>query len=81
MLDLVGEDAAGRHVVAVAEAAGKAEYLKPLDRPGIFQQAVDVQAFRSWPRPLEGERGFLVAIGAGGSQDEDVGRWHGGNEG
>ena len=76
MLDLVGQDAAGGHVVAVAESARQAEDLEPLDQPGVLQEAVDVQRFALGPRLLEGERAFLVAVGAGGSQDEDVGLGH-----
>ena len=76
MLDLVGQDAAGGHVVAVAESARQAENLESLEQPGLLQQAVDVERFGLRPRFLEGEGGFLVAVGAGGSQDQDVGRRH-----
>ncbi len=74
MFDLVGQDAAGGHVVAVAEAARQAENLEPLEQPRVFQRRLTCSVSVLRPRLLESECAFLVAVGAGGSQDEDVGR-------
>ena len=76
MEHLVAEDSAGAQVVAVAESAGDAEDLELLEERGLFQQPVDVQGFGLRAGLLEGEGGFGVAVGAGGAEDQDVGRGH-----
>ena len=74
--ELVGEDLAGRHVVAVGEAAGNDQDLVALQQAGLFAQAVDVDALGDGAGLLEGELGLAVAVGAGGTQDEDARRGH-----
>ena len=76
VLDLVAQDPAGRHVVAVAEPAGHAEDLEPVEQRRVLQQPVDVQQLGLAAGLLEGEGGFLVAVGARGTQDQDVGVGH-----
>ncbi len=58
VLDLVGQDASGGHVVAVAETAGDAEDLEPCGQGGLVQQPVDVQHARSSRRPTRRRRRF-----------------------
>ena len=70
--DLVGQDAAGSHVVAIAESAGHAENLELVGQIGLFQQPVDVDVPGLGPRLLEGGGGLFVAVGAGGAEDEDL---------
>ena len=43
MADLIAEDAAGRHVVSVAEPARNAQNLELVQQPRIFERAIDVQ--------------------------------------
>ena len=71
---LHGEDLPGGHVVAVAEAAGDAEDLEVGQQGRLLQHAVDVQRLRLGAGQLEGPGGLLVAIGARGAEDQDVGR-------
>jgi hypothetical protein len=70
--DLVGEDAPGGDVVAIAEAAGDGEQLVGVKQAGVLQQAVDVHQLRGRPGPLEGVNGLAVAVGAGRAEDEGL---------
>ncbi len=72
VLDLVAEDSARPQIVAVAEPAGDAEDLEPLEEGRILQQSIDVQGFGFRAGPLKSKRGFRVAIRAGGAKDQDV---------
>ena len=63
--ELVGEDLAGGHVVAVGEAAGHDEDLVTLQQGRLFAQPVDVDALGDGAGRLEGELRFAVAVGAG----------------
>ncbi len=69
VLEVVAQDAAGGHVVAVAEAAGDAEDLELPETYGLAEQRVDVQRLGCSAGLPEGEGGFLIAIGARGSQN------------
>ena len=53
MCQLVGEDATGGDVIAVAEAAGDGEELKLVQRLRPLEQAVDVHERRLGPRQFE----------------------------
>ena len=77
MQNLVRQDPPGRHVVAVAEPAGDAEDLKLVEQIGFIQQPVDVQQLDLAAGLCESKRGFLVAVRAGGSENEDVRLGHG----
>ena len=76
MPHLHGEDLPGGHVVAEAEPAGDAEDLEPIEHGRRLQQAVDVERLGRGAGRFEGEGRFLVAVRAGGSEDEDVGMGH-----
>src|SRR4029453_6094423 len=73
MPHLIAEDAAGADVVAIAEAAWDAQNLILRSEPRIFEQGIQVHRVGSCTGRLEGERRFAVAVGAGGTEDEDVG--------
>ena len=74
--ELVGEDLAGRHVVAVGEAAGNDEDLIAMQQGRLLAEAVDVDALGDGAGSLEGELGLAVAVGAGRAQDQDAGGGH-----
>ena len=76
MAELVGEDAARGHVVAVAEPAGDAEDLVLVGELRASSQRLR-WTMSAAPPALEGERGFAVAVGAGSTEDKDAGG-HGG---
>ncbi len=75
-MQLAGEDFAGGHVVAVGEAAGDGENLVLQEEAWLFAQLVDVDAVGEGAGLLEGELRLLIAVGAGGSQDEGAGPGH-----
>ncbi len=70
--ELIGQDLARRHVIAVGEAAGDGEDLVAHQLGRLLAQAVDVDALGDRAGLLEGELGFGVAVGAGGSQNQDA---------
>src|SRR5262249_33677918 len=72
MAQFDGENLPGAHVVAVGEPAGGDEDLVALELPRILAEAVDVDALGDGPHLLEGELRLGVAVGAGGSQDQDA---------
>ena len=76
MPDLVGQDAAGRHVVAIAESARQAEDLVRLGQLRDDSSS-RLMCISLGPAAglLEGERGFLVAVRSGSSQDQDTRSW------
>ena len=76
VLHLIAQDPPGRDVVAVAEPAGDAEHLKIGHAPRLLQHAIDVPPLRRAAGQLESVRSFLVAIGAGRSQDQDTWLYH-----
>src|SRR5207248_3134287 len=78
VLELDRQDLAGRHVVAVGEAAGDDEDLVTLEQLGVFAQAVDVDFLGHGAGLLKRKLRFVVAIAAGGAQDQDVWRVHAG---
>ena len=67
------ENLAGRHVVAEAESARNAQDLEAVQQTRVVQQAVDVQGFGLRSGGLEGEGGFVVAVRARGTEDQDGG--------
>src|SRR5262249_25367949 len=69
---LVGENFAGGHVVAVGEAAGDHQNLVAEQPFGILPQPVDVGTFGEASRQLKCKLGLGVAVGAGGSQNQDA---------
>jgi len=71
--DLVGEDAAGGDVVAVAEAARDRQDLVPIQQGWLGEQLINVYELAGGSGLFEGERGFAVAVGAGGTEDEGSG--------
>ncbi len=73
MADLIGEDAPGRNIVAVAESAGEGQKLEILEDRRPLQQAVDVDVLRACARQLKGVAGFAVAVGAGRAEDQRLG--------
>src|SRR5262249_26065569 len=76
MAELVGQDFARSHIVAVGEAAGNDQDLVTQELAGAFAQAVDVQPFGLGAGFLESELRLPVAIGAGAAKDEDAGSGH-----
>jgi hypothetical protein len=74
--ELVGEDFSGGDVVAVGEAAGEAEDLVVFELRWILEQLVDVEGVNGRASELEGVSEFAVAVGAGGSQEDDAGGGH-----
>ena len=68
--DLVGEDPARGDVVAVAEAAGNGQELVVVHKRRAFEDFVDVAILDGGAGELEGVGGFLVAVRAGGPQDQ-----------
>src|SRR5262245_3319969 len=77
MLELIGENLAGRHVVAIRESAGYDEDLIALQQLWVFAQAVDVETFGQPAGLCKRELRFFVAIGAGGTKDQDARLGHG----
>ncbi len=59
---LVGEDLAGRDVIAVSKAAGNDEHLITLQEPGGLAQAIDVDTVGMCTSLLERELRFGIAI-------------------
>lgn len=74
---LIGQDFAGRHVVAIGEAAGDDENLEVVQEGGVLAEAIDVEAVRRAAGLFEGESRFLIAIRARRSKDEHAHRGHG----
>src|SRR5262245_52332270 len=77
MAELVAEDLARGHIVAVSETSGNDEDLVAQELAGLLAQAVDVDAFGGSAGLLEGELGFQVAVGTGTTKDEDSEIGHG----
>ena len=74
---LHGEDLPGGHVVAEAEPAGNTEDLESIEHGRRLQQAVDVERLGRGAGRFKGEGRFLVAVRAGGSENQDMGSGHG----
>src|SRR5262249_958586 len=74
--ELVGEDLAGRDVVAVGEASRYDKDLVAVEQGRPFGQAVDVSAVGASADLLEGELGLGVAVGAGSAEDKNACRGH-----
>ena len=65
-----GQDPARAQVVAVGEAAGDGQDLERVERRGVLEQAADVPGLGLGPGKLPGGGRLLVAVRAGGSQDD-----------
>jgi len=74
--ELPGEDDSGTEVISVAEPAGNAQDLEFGQSGGVFEQSVEVQAFRLSPGQFESPGGFDVAVGAGCAENADFGGSH-----
>lgn len=72
MHDLIGKNASGGDIVAVAEASGKRHKLEIRQLLRLFEQPVDMQETDSCPGQFKGMGGFLVAIRAGSTNDEGM---------
>ena len=77
MLDVDGEQLAGAEVVAVGETARNHEHGVIIEAQLAGGEAVDVDALRSGARKRTGAGGVVVAVNAGGAQDEDAYRHRG----
>ena len=74
--DFEGEDAAAGDVVAVGKASRDAEDLEVVGRRRLLGECPHVHPPGEAAGAFEGERRFMVAVGAGGTQDEGAGREH-----
>jgi len=70
VLQLNGEDLAGRHVVAVGKSAWNHENLKVVQQLGRFAQSMDVHALRDGAGKFEGEVRLDVTVCPRGTQDQ-----------
>ena len=79
VFELRSQHAPGREVVAVTEAAGDDEDLGAGQEVGVGPQFGDVDAVGDRAGPGEGEGGLVVAVGAGGAEDDRGGAGHRGS--
>ena len=77
-LQFEGEDPSAGDVVAVGEAAGDAEDLVVVGKRRLLCQGVDMNPLGNRPGPLEGVDGLMIAVRAGGTEDENTGGEHAG---
>lgn len=76
MADLVTQNATGSEVIAVTEPAGQTQDLKTARALRRIQQFIDMFADGRRAGLLERKGRFVIAIGTGGSQDQDLRFWH-----
>lgn len=77
MLQLESKNFAGGDVITVGESAGDGHNLVLQKEFWIIAQALDVKSIDEGASFLEGELGLGVAVGAGGTEDENAGSSHG----
>ena len=80
MPHLHGKNLPGGYVVAETESAGNAENLKPIEHGRRLQEAIDMERLGRRAGRFKSEGRFQVAVGAWGSEDEDVGLGHSSGE-
>ena len=71
MANLISQNSAGGHVVAVTESAGDAEDLIVGQQYRPVEQTIDVEPIGATAGTLEREDGFAVAVRARCTQDQD----------
>ena len=70
MAELVGQDLAGRDVVAVGEPTGNREHLIVVERRRPLEQPGDVKTIGSGAHQLPGTDRLEIAVGPGGTKNE-----------